>query len=123
MIEQFVALLFFSRDYGHRAHLRTQSFSTHMALDTFYKELPEHIDTLVEMYQGRHGLIEISFLSAKFVVTQDVLTPIPVLEEHLKIIETTRYKAIDKADTALHNRVDEIVGLYLQTLYKLKNLK
>jgi hypothetical protein len=44
------------------------------------------------------------------------------LEDNLKDIEDMRYKVMDKSDTALQNIVDEIVALYLSTLYKLKFL-
>jgi hypothetical protein len=33
-----------------------------------------------------------------------------------------RYKVVDKSDSPLQNIIDEIVGLYLSTLYKLKYL-
>ena len=33
-----------------------------------------------------------------------------------------RYNVCDKDDSALQNIIDEIVGLYLSTLYKLKFL-
>jgi hypothetical protein len=41
----------------------------------------------------------------------------------LAYIEKYRYKCIPKEDTALQNIVDEIVGLFLSTIYKLENLK
>jgi hypothetical protein len=33
-----------------------------------------------------------------------------------------RYEVVDKSDTSLQNIIDEIVGQYLSTLYKLKFL-
>jgi len=70
------------------------------------------------MYQGRHGLIgPISLMSAK--KTTNV---IEFLEDSLKDIEESRFKICEESDTALQNIIDEIVGLYLQTLYKLKFL-
>jgi hypothetical protein len=44
------------------------------------------------------------------------------LEDSLKEIENIRYKVCEKDDTAIQNTIDEIVGLYLSTLYKLKFL-
>jgi hypothetical protein len=38
-------------------------------------------------------------------------------------IESMRYAAVDKKDTAIQNLIDEAVALYLSTLYKLRNLK
>jgi hypothetical protein len=44
------------------------------------------------------------------------------LESSLKDVEDMRYKVCDKTDTPLQNIIDEIVGQYLSTLYKLKFL-
>ena len=44
------------------------------------------------------------------------------LEDSLKDIEESRYKVCDKTDTPLQNIIDEIVGQYLSTLYKLRFL-
>jgi hypothetical protein len=44
------------------------------------------------------------------------------LEGQLADIEEMRYKVVDKSDTALQNIMDEIVALYLSTIYKLKFL-
>jgi hypothetical protein len=37
-------------------------------------------------------------------------------------LEKCRYKVCDKTDTSIQNIIDEIVGLYLSTLYKLRFL-
>ena len=75
-------------------------------------------DKFAEAYQGRHGLIgPISLHSAR--KTSNITE---FLEDSLKEIEDMRYKVCDKSDTALQNIIDEIVGLYLTTLYKLKFL-
>jgi hypothetical protein len=44
------------------------------------------------------------------------------LEASLKEIEDGRYSVCEKSDTPIQNIIDEIVGLYLSTLYKLKFL-
>jgi len=44
------------------------------------------------------------------------------LQDQVDEIETARYEVCDKAETALQNIIDEIVGLYLSTLYKLRFL-
>jgi hypothetical protein len=44
------------------------------------------------------------------------------LESQLEEIEGCRYEVADEKDTAIQNIIDEIVGLYLTTLYKLKFL-
>ena len=119
MIEQFIALLFHSRDFGHRAHLKTDSLSVHMALNTFYQELPDLIDSIVEAYQGRYNqILDIPYADA---LTET--DPIQVLTKHLEIIEGTRYQAVPKECTPIHNLIDEVCSLYYSTLYKLRQLK
>lgn len=114
----FVGILFLARDVAHSVHLNTRSFSKHMALNSFYDEVIELADKFAEAYQGRHGLIgPISLMSAK--KNGNI---IEFLEESLSEIEDMRYKVCDKSDTAIQNIIDEIVGLYLSTLYKLKFL-
>lgn len=114
----FVGALFLARDVAHSVHLNTRSFSKHMALNSFYDEVIELADKFAEAYQGRHGLIgPISLMSAK--KTTNI---IEFLEDSLADIEKMRYEVCDKTDTALQNIIDEIVGLYLSTLYKLKFL-
>ncbi len=44
------------------------------------------------------------------------------LEDSLADVEKMRYEVCKKDDTPLQNIIDEIVGLYLSTLYKLKFL-
>jgi hypothetical protein len=44
------------------------------------------------------------------------------LEDQLAEIEKNRYVFCEKDETALQNIIDEIVALYLSTLYKLKFL-
>ena len=114
----FVGTLFLARDVAHSVHLSTRSFAKHMALNTFYDEVIELADKFAEAYQGRHGLIgPISMLS-----TNGGGNIVQFLEESLADIEEMRYKVCEKTDTALQNIIDEIVGLYLSTLYKLKFL-
>lgn len=121
MIGRLIAVLFLSRDLAHREHLRTKSFAQHEALGTFYTEIVDLADSLAEAYQGRHGIIDdIPLLKDEGMKSAD---PVAMLEKHLSWVEKTRYTAVEKSDTALQNIIDEVVSLYLSTLYKLKNLK
>jgi hypothetical protein len=120
MFKRLIAVLFLSRDVAHREHLRTTSYAQHVALGSFYDELVDLTDGLVEMYQGRNGIVEgIPLLKDNEVSGE----PADMLEQHLKFVETNRYTAVDKTDSAIQNHIDTIVGLYLTTLYKLRNLK
>ena len=114
----FVGTLFLARDVAHSVHLNTRSFAKQSALNEFYDGIVDLADKFAEAYQGRHGLIgPITLMSAK--KTGNI---VEFLEESLKEVEAVRYKVCDKADTPLQNIIDEIVGQYLSTLYKLKFL-
>ena len=114
----FVGLLFLARDVTHSVHLNTRSYAKHKALQKFYEGIVGLADTFAEAYQGRHGLIGgITLQTAK--KTANVTE---FLQDQLDEIETARSKVVDKDDTALQNIIDEIVALYLSTLYKLKFL-
>jgi len=115
---QFVGLLFLSRDYAHKAHLNTNSFSEHSALGSFYDDIVDLADKFAESWMGRHGKLigEIPML------TSPKGEPVTVLKRHLSVIEETR-DFVPQSDSALNNIIDEIVGLYLSTLYKLEQLK
>ena len=115
---EFVGLLFLARDVTHSVHLNTRSYSKHVALNIFYDRIVGVADDFAEAYQGRHGLIgPISLHSAK--KTTNV---IEFLEDSLKEIEDARYKVCDKEDSTLQQLIDNIIEVYLRTLYKLRFL-
>jgi len=114
----FVGILFLARDVAHSVHLNTRSYAKHVALNAFYDGIVDLADKFAEAYQGRHGLIgPIGLMSAK--KTNNI---IEFLQDHLAEIESNRYEVCPKTDTALQNLIDEIVALYLSTLYKLRFL-
>jgi hypothetical protein len=115
---EFVGLLFLARDVTHSVHLNTRSYSKHKALNIFYDRIIGVADDFAEAYQGRYGLIgPISLHSAK--KTTNV---IEFLEDSLKEIEDARYKVCSKDDSTLQQLIDNIIEVYLRTLYKLKFL-
>jgi hypothetical protein len=118
-IGQLIAILFLSRELAHREHLRTKSYSQHVALNTFYDEVIDRADAIAEAYQGRYGIIDkIPLLDNDIAGSIDM-----VLEKQLDAVEKLRYTAVEKSDTTIQNLIDEAVALYLSTLYKLRNLK
>ena len=114
----FVGMLFLARDVTHSVHLNTRSYAKHVALQGFYEGIVGLADDFAEAYQGRHGLIgPITLMSAK--KTSNV---VEFLQDQLAEIESNRYKFCEESDTAIQNIIDEIVALYLSTLYKLRFL-
>ena len=118
-MENLISLLFLARDVAHREHLRTDSFSKHMALGSFYDEIIDAADAIAESYMGSYGVLKDFPIQA----SQSSTDIIKELEKHVTWIDNNRYKACDKDDTPLQNLIDNAVEIYLSTLYKLKRLK
>jgi hypothetical protein len=115
---EFLGLLFLARDVAHSVHLNTRSYSKHVALNIFYERIIGVADDFAEAYQGRHGLIgPITLNSAK--KTANITE---FLQDSLAQIEAARYEVCDKSDSTLQQLIDNIIEVYLRTLYKLKFL-
>lgn len=113
---QFVQCLLHAVTNTHILHLKSRSYSEHMALGAFYDGLSDLADTYAEAYQGKYGIIE--------GYTDDYELPdsaIPYLMEKNDYIKLLR--AGLPQDSELQNIIDEIVALIDSTLYKLVNLK
>ncbi len=119
MAGKIVGIMFHSRNIAHKEHLRTGSYAQHMALGSFYDDIIDVADKFAETYQGRHGIIkDIPIMTNEG--NGDIAS---ILESHMKLIEKARYSECDREDSPIQNIIDEIVGTYLTTLYKLRNLK
>lgn len=116
--EKLIGKLFLARDVAHSVHLSTRSYAKHKALGKFYTGLIDLADKFAEAYQGRHGLIGTIELQS----ADNAKNIVSFLENSLKEIEDMRYKVCGRDDTPLQNIIDEIAGLYLATLYRLKFL-
>ena len=114
-IASIISRAFADRTYAHMAHLKTSSFAAHKALDDFYSDIVGLVDGLAETAQGKFGKLSIPVGQ----VSSDMSNAADVLEMSLDEILK------DSADCkvrALCNIVDEIEGLYLSTIYKLREL-
>jgi hypothetical protein len=115
---QLLGLLFLGRNVAHSVHLNTRSYSKHVALNIFYERIIGVADDFAEAYQGRHGLIgPIAIPAAK--KTTNI---IEFLQAQLDEIEKGRYEVCDKSDSSLQQLIDNIIEVYLRTLYKLRFL-
>jgi DNA-binding ferritin-like protein len=115
-IQQFIGLLFASRDYAHKAHLNTDSFAQHMALGDFYDEIIDLADSLAESWMGRN-LTKVGEIPT---INAPKGEPLAVMKRLLDVVKDTR-DFVD-GDTMLSNIVDEIEQLFTNTIYKLKFL-
>lgn len=118
-MNELIATLFLARDIAHKAHLSTGSYAQHIALGDFYDSIIDLADKLTEAYQGRTDqLVEIPLMDDES--TGEIVAD---LKKYQDYIEANRYQAVKKEDTPIQNIIDEIVGLFLSTRYKLTRLK
>ena len=61
MFEKLISTLMASRDQAHIFHWQTTgpgSYAAHKALGKYYDTILDMIDSLVESYQGKHGILK-----------------------------------------------------------------
>ena len=114
---EFILTMFHAATNAHILHLRSKSYSEHMALGTFYEELPDLVDAVAEAIQGlNEELIEYTF---------DYYSPADTaLEELRSLNEYVSYKRKElPQESEIQNAIDNIASLIDSTTYKLKFLK
>lgn len=118
-IQELMAVLFLSRDYAHKAHLASKSYSEHKALGSFYEDIIENADALAEAWQGKNGVLIGEIPLGKIDTQKDTAK---ALQDQLDAVESYR-KEVTKGYSPLENRFDEIAETYLSAIYKLTFLK
>ena len=117
-IAPLISFLLYSRTQAHIFHWQTLSFAEHSALNTYYDEIVELFDGLVETYQGKYGIIR-GYSNYNLLEYTDKNQMIMYFESLVNKVNTLR-QGIE--DSYLQNQIDTIVELLESTLYKLKNL-
>jgi DNA-binding ferritin-like protein len=123
MFEKLVSTLMSSRDQAHIFHWQTKgpgSFAAHMALNAYYDAIPDMIDTLVETYQGKYGIVTGYEPAEQF----NEYTSDGALKyfKALSLFVERAYTKIPKEDTNIINQLDAFKDLIYSTIYKLENL-
>lgn len=117
-IQEFVGVLFLSRDYAHKAHLNAKTLAEHKHLQKFYENIVDLTDRFVECWQGRN----LKLIGEIPSLPEPTSTSLNVMKRFLEILEQTR--DFDPAtDTVLNNLIDEIIAEFLRVIYKLNFLK
>lgn len=112
----FAATLLHSATNTHFFHWSTDSFSKHMALGTYYDNIVELTDNLVEAYMGCYSKIT-TFPS----VYHQPKEAVKYLESLKKFVVDARKDLPEESQ--IQNIIDEIAQLIDSTLYKLRFLK
>jgi DNA-binding ferritin-like protein len=123
-MEQLASLLLHSRTQVHSFHLGQKgvgSFSAHLALGTYYDNIGDLIDGLVEAYQGQYGLLKLQGISS-LDTNNDIKNVVAYFDKLIAAVAKLRKE--EKLQMSwLQNDIDTVVTLLYQTKYKLVNLQ
>jgi hypothetical protein len=115
-IGSFFLTLLHAATNTHILHLQSRSYSEHQALGSFYEELVELTDGLIESCQGKHGIVQYPVEYTK-----------PADTGLLELTNLSAYITVNRLvignDSELQNEVDTIMNLINSTIYKLTFLK
>lgn len=117
-VAKFISTLLSSREQAHIFHLQTQSYAAHKALQGYYEDIVDLIDTYVEAYQGRYGILTGYTLATQIYEEAATLKYFVGLQA---FVDQIREELPQNGE--LNNTVDEISALISSTVYKLKFLQ
>lgn len=115
---QLMQLLSESNIQSHVWHLQTTLYSQHMALDNYYDSIVGLTDTLLEEYQGLHGVRISGSMDIKIDSSYSESKPAAYFKT-LKGKLDEMYKNQYVQPGSLKNVMDEIIGLVAKTEYLL----
>lgn len=109
-IKVLVSTLLLTVVEAYKEHWSTTSYAYHKTTNKFFNEMPGHIDTLVEAYQGLYGL-------------QDLSAEVKLSPSWESNLQRCKELSIEFGKTCEHsfisNICDEITAYISQTLYKI----
>lgn len=118
MMEDLISRVFATRNAAHIRHWTTKSYAEHMALGDFYTGIIETVDQIVEVHQGRSGLID----SVKAIPAPNPANIVQHLVTEADWIETHRDDIAERSET-VGAIIDDLAAVYRKTIYKLENLR
>ena len=121
VVSEFASMLVLGTAAAHVQHWNTLgagSFAAHEAMGTFYTELPELTDSVIEAIVQDESKI---FLDGKALFVGE--TPLALVEYIQGQVKSMRLQAGFPQDSEVQNLVDSIAELCRHTIFKLKRLK
>lgn len=116
-METLISQLLSARDVAHYWHLKTKSFSTHLALQDLYESLLSSTDTLAELFQGKYGVIDIPSVDMGWFETLDEKVFIKKLADWAEAAKTEVSQ-----DSFLVSEWDNVLAAIYKAKYKMENL-
>ena len=121
-MEELASLLLQSRTQTHSFHLGVRgvgSHSAHVALGEYYDTIGGLIDGLVETYQGKEGIIQLSGIGV-LDKNNDIKNIINYFDKLCTMVSKLRTNP-KLQDSWIQNDIDTVVTLLYRTKYKLVN--
>lgn len=109
-VSKFIGSMIESVGAVHAMHLTTTLWARHKALDAYYKDMPELIDSFAESYIARHTVS----------LTPKIVFPYTTAEDLLIKLREEGYAIHTGLSPDLSNPLEDILTLISSTLYKLR---
>lgn len=114
---ELVARCFQARTEAHYAHLLTNSYAEHRALNEFYDGVVSLADSFAEAATGRHGMLK---YPVPYLRGGDRHKPLTIPTELRKWIDEHRVNCGPQRE--LQNLIDSLLDLCDSVIYKLRFL-
>lgn len=114
---ELIEKCFASRTLAHIAHLTTNSFAKHIALNDFYDDIVNEVDDIAENYIGIFGPLK----GLKCCCADMPDSIVNYIQAEMEWIDNNRI-FISKANKTIENLLDGLLAKYSKVLYKLKQL-
>ena len=121
VVSEFASMLVLGAASAHVSHWNTLgpgSFAAHEAMGTFYTELPELTDSVIEAIVQDEAKI---ILDGKALLVGE--TPLMLVQHIQSQVKAMRVQPGFPQDSEVQNLVDSIAELCRHTIFKLKRLK
>jgi len=116
-MDELASRLVHSQTQAHIFHLQTGSYAEHKALQGYYENIDDLMDSLIESYQGENDIIK-KYKSLPMDNYDSKEQVIGYFEDLMGMVR----ELSEDFPSYLKNIVDEIEVLINSTLYKLKRL-
>jgi hypothetical protein len=116
-MDELASRLVHSQTQAHIFHLQTGSYAEHKALQGYYENIDDLMDSLIESYQGENDIIK-NYKSLPMDNYDSKEQVIGYFEDLMGMVR----ELSEDFPSYLKNIVDEIEVLINSTLYKLKRL-
>jgi DNA-binding ferritin-like protein len=121
VIGWFIGSLLHSATITHLMHFNVTgegSDAAHRALQAYYEEIPELVDSLTESIQGAYGVL---INATRQVYADTNLVPLEYIASLQRFVKEQR-KTMPQ-DSEIQNEIDSIANLLNSTAYRLKFLR